>query len=73
MPIYKLLQDAAFDPERCHAMGIAYEALLRELGLTNRRGDPLCEIVAKRVIELGNSGVSDPQRLHDETLAAIRP
>jgi hypothetical protein len=71
MPIYRLLRGKAFDPEHCQAMGIAFEGVLSELRLNNRN-DPLCELVAMKVIELGQQGVHDPKQLHDLTLTAIR-
>ena len=71
MAIYKLLQGSAFQPEHCEAMGIVYEKLLKELGLKDRN-DPMCEMIAQKVIDLGQGGESDPDRLHDLALAAIR-
>jgi hypothetical protein len=71
MPIYALLQNGAFDPEHCRAMGDAFEGLLQELGL-NDRSDPLCTLVAEKIIELGQHGVRDPKRLQELALAAIR-
>ena len=70
MPIYALLKDRGFDPEHCHAMGVAFEGLLQELGLRDR--SPLCTLVAQKVMELGQRGVRDPKRLHELALAAIR-
>ena len=71
MPIYALLKDRGFDPEHCQAMGVAFEGLLQELGLRDR-SDPLCTLVAQKIIELGQRGVRDPKRLHELALAAIR-
>ncbi|HEY3656379.1 MAG TPA: hypothetical protein VGL34_15550 [Steroidobacteraceae bacterium] len=72
MPIYALLQGRAFEAEQCQAMGLAFETLLEELGLKDRN-DPLCELVAKKIIELGERGERDPQRLFQLALADIRP
>jgi hypothetical protein len=71
MPIYALLQSQGFDPEHCRAMGVAFEGALQELGL-NDRSDPLCTLVAEKIIELGQNGLRDPKRLHELALAAIR-
>jgi len=71
MPIYKLLQGSAFEHEQCTAMGIVYEKLLKELGLVNR-SDPLCEIIAHKVIELSQRGERDPDRLYEVALAALQ-
>jgi len=43
-------------------MGLAYEAILKELKLHDR-DDPLCEIVAKQIIELARRGMRDPEQL----------
>lgn len=71
MPIYRLFKDKAFQPEQCQAMGVAFEGVLTELGLTNRN-DPLCELVATKLIELAQQGVHDAKQLHDLALLTIR-
>jgi hypothetical protein len=70
MPIYRLFEEHAFQPEHCQAMGIAFERVLAELGLSNR-SDPLCELVARKVVELGQQGIDDPQQLRQLALTAI--
>jgi len=62
MPLYPLLQNSAFDPEHCRALGAAFETCLTQLGLVDR-SDPLALVVAKKMIELGQRGVRDPDRL----------
>ncbi len=49
MPIHRLLQNHAFDPDTIAVMVIAFEDVLRELGLVDR-ADPATEIVAKKII-----------------------
>jgi hypothetical protein len=71
VPIYRLLADQGLDPEHCEAMAVAFEGLLQELGLRHR-SDPVCNRVARHVIELGQQGVRDPKRLHELALAAIK-
>jgi hypothetical protein len=70
MPIYPLMRDPAFDPDHVGAMGAAFEQALAALGLTDR-SDPLCEVVAKKVIELGKQGERDPDRLRDLTIRSL--
>jgi hypothetical protein len=62
MPIYPLLQNSVFDPEHCLALGAAFETYLKQLGLVDR-SDPLALMVAKKIIELGQRGVRDTDRL----------
>jgi hypothetical protein len=73
MPIYRLLQNAAFTPELTQAMGQAFEETLAELGLVDRRADPLAEIVAKKIIKLGHQGETDPVRLRVLALKDLAP
>jgi hypothetical protein len=71
LPIYPLLKNKGFDPAHVEAMGIAFEAALQSLGLTDR-ADPLVLIVAKKIIELGQQGERNADRLRDRTLAEIK-
>lgn len=67
VPIYRLLQDQTFEPEQCEAMASAFEAALRELNLKDR-DDPLCEMVAKKIIELGQQGIRSQSLLRQFAL-----
>jgi hypothetical protein len=53
MPIYRLLEREAFQPEHVKAMAAAFERALVRLGLNNRE-DPLCNLVAEKIIELAS-------------------
>jgi hypothetical protein len=54
-----MLQGSAFAPEDVDRLTAAYEAALKALRLSNR-ADPVTEIVAKRIIEIAQTGVRDP-------------
>jgi hypothetical protein len=69
MPIHRLLEHEAFEPDAVAVMASAFERSLLTLGLTDRT-DPLTTIVAKRIIELARRGERDPIRLHDY---AVKP
>jgi hypothetical protein len=71
MPIYTMLQGQAFEPEHCRVMGIAFEGVLQELGLKDRN-DPLCTMIASKIIELAKEGMHEPSRLHELALRAIQ-
>ena len=62
MPIYPLLKQSGFQPEHAKAMGEAFEASLADTGLKNR-DDPLCQLIAKKIIELGQQGIHSPELL----------
>jgi hypothetical protein len=70
MPIQKLLQQQAFEPEEIKALSSAFEDALRELGLVDRT-DPATQLVAKRIIELAQRGERDPIRLRQGAVKGI--
>jgi hypothetical protein len=47
-------------PEEIAVLTAAYENILRKLSLVDRN-DPITELIAKKVIELGQRGVRDPE------------
>jgi hypothetical protein len=47
-----LLENAVFDPDKIHVMIEAYECACRELHLTERRNDPLTDLVARKIMEI---------------------
>lgn len=70
MAIYRLLQNSAFGPEEIDRMTTAYEEALRVLGLTDR-ADPMTEILAKKIVEIAQTGERDPMRICTGAVAAI--
>jgi hypothetical protein len=70
MAIYRLLKETAFDADACKAMGRAYEALLGDLGLSDRN-DPFTEIIAKEIIRIASLGVLDPSEIRAKVLAVF--
>jgi hypothetical protein len=62
VPIYRLFDGQAFEPEQVTILAQAFEELLPLLGLTDRE-DQVTLLVARRVIELAQTGVRDPVRL----------
>jgi hypothetical protein len=70
MPIYRLMQYSAFEPEHIKAMSVAYEQALVDLKLVGRT-DPLTELIAQKVIEFAQRGERDPIRLLQRTVAEI--
>jgi len=71
MPVYPLFRRSAFEPDAINAMEAAFEAALRELGVTDR-ADPLAETVAKQIIELAQRGERDPERLRAQTVNSLK-
>jgi hypothetical protein len=71
MTVYRLYRNRAFEPEAITVMTRAYAEVCRTLGLSER-DDPDADMVAKTVIEYAQRGVSDPARLRDRVLQALR-
>jgi len=71
MTVYRLYKNRAFEPEAISVMTSAYAEVCRTLGL-DERDNPYVNEVAKAVIEYAQRGVSDPARLRDRVLQALR-
>ncbi len=68
MTIHRMLQNIPLEPEDIARLVAAYEHTLRELSLRDR-GAPLTEVIAKKIIEIGQTGVRDPAQI---SLLAIK-
>jgi hypothetical protein len=62
MAIYRLLQNSPMGPEEIAVLTEAYEHTLKKLGLVDRK-DPITEMIAKKIIEIGQTGVRDPEQI----------
>ena len=62
MAIYRLLQNSPLGPEEIAILTDAYERTLRALSLVDRN-DPITEMVAKKIIELGQRGIREAKEL----------
>ena len=62
IPIYRLLQNSPLGPEEIAVLTDAYERTLRKLNLVDRN-DPITEIIARKIIELGQRGVREAAQL----------
>ena len=70
MAIYRLLQSSVYGPEEIARLASAYEQALKALRLTDR-GDPVTEIVAKKVIDVARTGETDPARISALAIKAL--
>jgi hypothetical protein len=59
MPINRLLQNSKLEPAEREVLNLAFIRALRLLHLKDR-SDPICEIVARKIIEIGGTGAGDP-------------
>ena len=59
MPITRLQKNSNLGPAQQEILNLAFIRALRLLHLVDRN-DPVCEIVARKVIEIGATGAGDP-------------
>ena len=62
MPLNSLLKGSSFTAEEVARLSVAYETTLRALHLVDRN-DPITGIIAKKIIEIGRSGLDDPAQI----------
>jgi hypothetical protein len=67
MPINRLFRDGKIKAEDVERLNRAFTFALSALSLVDRN-DPICEIVARKVIEIDAAGNHDPEEI--ATLAA---
>jgi hypothetical protein len=62
MPISRLLRDGKIRPEEVERLDRAFTFTLRQLSLVDR-DDPICDIVARKVVEVDAAGTHDPKEI----------
>jgi hypothetical protein len=67
MTMHHILKRTVFGPEEIRDLVAAYDQVLRKLRLAER-SDPFTELIAKKIVELGQRGVSDPAQLTQPAL-----
>ena len=72
MPIARFLTDSNFTPEQRHVLELAFNAALRKLNLVDRN-DPICEMVARKVIEIGATGVTNAVAISEIAFRQLVP
>jgi hypothetical protein len=71
MAIYRIFKQRVFEPEAVICMAKAYGDALVALQLSDRH-DPITEIVARKIVEIAESGERDPDRIRDRALEELR-
>ena len=72
MAIYRILQNASLGPDEISRLVAAYEETLKALALTDR-SDPITQIVAKKIIEIAQTGVRDPLQISAIVIKTLSP
>lgn len=62
MPINRLFAEGKIKPEDLARLDSAFAFTLKSLSLVDRN-DPICEIVARKVVEIDTSGIHDPHEI----------
>ena len=71
MTVHQLFQKTALQPEDIERLVDAHQRTLRALGLKDR-DDPLTQMIAKKIIDIGRSGMRDPKQISDLALRLFR-
>jgi hypothetical protein len=69
--IYRLLQNIPLGPEEIDRLSKAYERTLRTVGV-KERDDPLTELIAKKIIEISQTGLKDPAQISAQAIKELR-
>jgi hypothetical protein len=62
MPINRMFRDGKIKAEEVERLNRAFTFTLRSLSLVDR-DDPVCEIVARKVIEIDAAGTHEPKEI----------
>jgi hypothetical protein len=68
--IYRLLAKSPLGPQEIDILAKAYEATLLALGLVDRN-DPITEMIAKKIIEIGQTGLRDPAQISAQAIQEL--
>ena len=72
MPLDRLLERRGIGSEDSERLKQAFNLALDGLSLVDR-SDPICEIVARKIIEIGMDGTRDPQDIAALTIKQLSP
>jgi hypothetical protein len=70
MPIDHMITDETLSPDERHVLSLAFNSALRKLELVDR-DDPICAIIAQRMIDIHKRGVRDAVALCEITIREI--
>jgi hypothetical protein len=72
MPINRLLKEADYKPEEIDRMNRAFALALSHLGLLDRN-DPICQLVASKIVDIYDAGTREPERIAKLAVALLGP
>lgn len=59
MTIRRFLKEGQAGPQDQQLLDLVYRRTLRQLSLTDRGADPVCEAIARKIIEVHKRGATD--------------
>jgi hypothetical protein len=62
-PINRLFRDGKIKSEEVERLNRAYTFTLRSLSLADRDNDPVCETIARKVVEIHAAGTHEPKEI----------
>ena len=72
MPINRLLKEAKFKPEEVERLNRAFALSLSLLSLVDRN-DPICDIVAHKIIEIDSAGTHEAEEIAKLAVRQLGP
>ncbi len=72
MPLDRLLNGCSIGPDDAERLKQAFNLALNGLHLVDRN-DPICDIVARKVIEIGLDGTRNPREIAALTIKRLGP
>ena len=70
MAIYRLFQNSPLVPDEISRLSDAYEQTLKALSLKDRN-DPLTQMIAKKIIEIGQTGIKEPAQISTRAIKEL--
>ena len=70
MSVHRLIDMSVFGPDEIAVMSAAYEDALCILHISSR-SDSLCEVLARKIIEIAQTGERDPKQIRQKALSAL--
>jgi hypothetical protein len=72
MPIRVLLEKSNLPPDEIEKLSSAFDQALRSLNIADRKDDPIGKIVARKIIEVRETGVRDAAEIADMVVKQLR-
>jgi hypothetical protein len=73
MAIHRLLKSGAFGPDEITVIVAAYDRALEELHLEPNRYAPANEVIATKVIQIAQTGATDPEVIAAQVVLEVLP